>query len=165
MKNRLVFIIVSIFVLSLSACTSIMHSREKPLRYNEAVNGNHIVLARCIVQKLYADSRPFMQLYHYKTQLYPAIGTAQIFAYDTRFLPYIYPSNSPQNPDAIRDYISANPDILPDVRKVKDAEYVYAFELTIKQTDNATSMATMKGNQYVSAMAWNHLKTCAATAN
>ncbi|MDR4517698.1 MAG: hypothetical protein MRK00_09990 [Nitrosomonas sp.] len=163
MKNRFIFIIVSIFALSLSACTG-MQSRDKPLRYEAAVAGDPATLAGCVVKKLYADSRPSMQLYHYKSQLYPAIETAQIFAYDTRFLPYIYSSNSPQNPDAIRDYISAGPEILPDTQ-VRNAEYAYAFALTIKKTDKTASAATIKGNRYESTIAWGYLKSCAATAD
>ena len=163
MKNSFVFILVSVFALSLSACTG-MQSRDKPLRYAEAVNGNPTVLMRCVIQKLYADSRPSMQLYHYVSQLYPAIETARIFAYDTRFLPYIYPSNSPLNPDAVRDYVNAEPEILPDAQ-LRNAEHVYAFALTIKKTDQTTSAATLKGSLYESTIAWGYLKSCAASAD
>ena len=161
MKSRLV--LVSILVLFLLACTGLIQSKDKPLRYEAAVAGDPATLAGCVVKQLNADSRPFIQLYHYVFQLYPAIETAQIFAYDTRFLPYIYPSNSPQNPDAIRDYISAGPEILRDARKVMDAEYVYAFALTIKKNDHTSSAATIKGNPYMSTIAWDVLNSCATT--
>lgn len=164
MINRFACVSVSVCVLFLSACMGTMHSRDKPLRYDEAVNGNPVDLMRCVIQKLYADSRPSIQLYHYKSRHYPAIETAQVLAYDTRFLPYIYASNSPQNPDGIRDYISAEPEILPD-DQVKDAEYVYAFALTIKKSDKTTSAVTLRGNPYISTVAWDYLKTCAASAD
>jgi hypothetical protein len=165
MKNRFVSVAVSTFALLLSACTGLIQSGDKPLRHEATIAGNPAALAGCVVKQLNADSRPFMQIYHYKFQLYPAIESSRVFAYDTRFLPYIYPSNSPQNPDAVRDYISAEPEILTDVKEVMDAEYVYAFALTIKKNDSATSVATLKGNPYVSSIAWHYLTTCAATSH
>ncbi|GJL75992.1 hypothetical protein [Nitrosomonas sp.] len=158
MKNRL--IIVTILTASLAACAGI-NSKDKPLRYEETINGNHIDVARCVAGKLNADVRKLMQLYHYIFRIYPDIETSQIYAYDTRFLPYIYSSNSPQNPDAIREYTNTKPEILPDAKKVIAAEYIYGFVLTIRNTGSTTSVATMKGDKYVSGIAWDYLQRCA----
>ena len=147
----------------LSACAGMINWKERPLLYEEAVYGDHTALARCVINKLNADPRPLMQLYHYKFRIYPDIDTSQIYAYDTRFLPYIYASNSPENVDAVRDYISMAPEILPDVNNVIEAEYIYGFALTIKNTGNDRSKAAMKGNKYVSGIAWDYLQSCAST--
>ncbi len=160
---KIQIVIVTIFTLLFSACASVMRSDNTPLLFEESFNGTYTTLAHCVVKNLYADSRPFMQLYHYKTQIYPAIDTVRIFAYDTRFLPYIYPSNSPQNPDAVRDYISAEAEILYDVQQVMEAEYANAFVLTIKKTATVTSYATIKGNSYIGGIAWNYLQACAVS--
>ncbi len=160
MKNRL--IIVAILTAFLAACATI-NSKDKPLRYEETINGDHTALARCVAGKLNADVRKFMQLYHYILRIYPDIETSRIYAYDTRFLPYIYASNSPQNPDAIREYTNTSPIILPDVNNVMPAEYIYGFMLTINNTGSTTSVAAMKGDKYVSGIAWEYLQRCVST--
>ncbi len=109
---------------------------------------------------LHADTGQLMQLYHYRFRIYPDIDGAQIFAYDTRFLPYIYTSNSPQNPDAVRDYIDLEPEILPGKKTFIDAEYHYGFILTIQKADKAFSHAAIRGNTYVSEIAWRHVLAC-----
>ncbi|SFK28030.1 hypothetical protein SAMN05216302_100376 [Nitrosomonas aestuarii] len=162
MKNRL--IIVTILTASLAACAAI-NSKDKPLRYEETVSGGHTALAYCVADKLNADVRWLMQLYHYIFRIYPDIETSQIYAYDTRFLPYIYSSNSPQNPDAIREYVNKSPEILLDVKNMIPAEYVYGFVLTIKNTSSTMSVASMKGDKYVSRIAWDYLQKCASTEN
>ncbi|MCP5292442.1 hypothetical protein [Nitrosomonas sp.] len=151
-------------LLLLSACVGLIVSADKPLRHQAAIEGEPDMLARCAMRALSADSRPSMRLYHYKLQIYPDIPAAQIFAYDTRFLPYIYSSNSPQNPDGIRDYIGS-PEILRGVREVEEARYGYGFVLTITQTDHASSHAAVKGDPFVSGIAWNYLLACAAASN
>ncbi|SER16364.1 hypothetical protein SAMN05421690_101069 [Nitrosomonas sp. Nm51] len=154
-------LLILILLLLLFACAGLKTTRDKPLRHQATIEGDPVTLARCMMRALNTDTRPSMKLYHYRFRIYPDIAATQIFAYDTRFLPYIYSSNSPQNPDAIRDYIGSGPEVLRGVREIREAGYRYGFVLTMHQTDGASSRAAVKGDSYVSGIAWNHILSCA----
>ncbi|SET02316.1 hypothetical protein SAMN05216326_10986 [Nitrosomonas marina] len=156
---------VAVMTLLLSACAGLITSGDKPLRYQAVIAGDPLTLARCVMRALNAETRPSMQLYHYRLQIYPDITATQIFAYDTRFLPYIYASNSPQNPDAIRDYTGSGPEVLNDVQEIGKPRYGYGFVLTIKQADHVSNHAAIKGDPYVSRITWNYLQACATASN
>lgn len=154
--------ISSVLCLSfLTACAAI-NSKEKPLLHEAAFLGNHAELARCTVRGLSSDARAFIRIFHIKSRLYPDIAASEIHAYDTRFLPYIYASNSPQNPDGIRDFTTPSPEIMTDTRQLAGAEYIYGFAFTLRQTDQDTVTVSLTGNPFVGEIAWNYLQGCVA---
>ena len=155
-------VIVTIIVLLLSACAGTLNTKEKPLRYETTLHGEHVQLARCVVGRVSADPRTFMRIFHYKSRIYPDIAATEIHAYDTRFLPYVYASNSPQNPDAIRDYFSPSPEVMDNTQTLIGAEYIYGFAFTLQQVDENTVAVALKGNRFVGSIAWDYLQGCAA---
>jgi hypothetical protein len=148
----------------LSACAGLINSTEKPLLHETTLQGEHTRLAHCLTGKLSADSRMSMRVFHVKPRIYPAIATSEIHAYDTRFLPYVYASNSPLNPDGIRDYGTSEPEIMRDAQNLAGAEYIYGFAFILRQIDENTVAVTLKGSQYVGGIAWDYLQRCAANA-
>lgn len=160
MKKLLATSITALSVLFLSACVGFINTKNKPLLYQQTLPGDHFAVARCVENKLLTDSRRFMRVLHYKFRVYPDIDTSEIHAYDTRFLPYVYASNSPHNPDGIQDYIGPSPEVIPNVKKVIGAEYIYAFALTIQQRSETKVEVTLKGNKFIGGIAWNYLQTC-----
>lgn len=160
MKKSFAVSIATLLILSLSGCAGLINTKDKPLLYQQTLAGDYLALARCIENKLLADSRRYMRVLHYKFRAYPDIDTSEIYAYDTRFLPYVYASNSPHNPDGIEDYIGPSPEIIPNTQNVIGAEYIYAFALTIQQTSDTKAVATLKGNKFVGNIAWDYLQTC-----
>jgi len=154
-------IIISIIILLVSACAGSINSKEKPLLHETTLHGEHTQMARCFVNRVSADPRSFMRIFHYKSRIYPEIATTEIHAYDTRFLPYVYASNSPQNPDAIRDYITPSPEVMNNTQHLIGAEYIYGFAFTLQQTDESTVVVSLKGTRYVGDIAWDYLQGCA----
>ncbi len=152
--------LIIIFALLLSACTNLSGNKEKPLLYEAKINGDYASIAQCVTNKLHTDTRWFMRLLQYQFRLYPEIETAEIYAYDTRFIPGIYASNSPTNPDAVLDYVNPNPTILSDSPKPVYPELTYNFVLNIKKIRDLEVYATLHGNKYVGTITWKYLQTC-----
>lgn len=155
MKKSIVVLLVF-----LSACASISGSKEKPRIYEEQMAGNHALLAHCVVKRLRSDSRWSLRLLQFSNRLYPDIDTSEIYAHDVRFLPGIYARNSPTNPDAVFDYAGPNPEIRSHDQRSPNTEPPYAFALMIRQIDNASVMATLRGSRYAGDIAWEHLQKC-----
>jgi len=155
---------ITLFVLLLSACAGTINSKEKPLLHETTVHGEHGQLARCVINRLTADPRSFMQIFHYKSRAYPGISATEVHAYDTRFLPYVYASNSPQNPDAVRDYSSPSPEVMHHARNLIGAEYTYGFAFTLQQVGEEKVAVALKGNRYVGGIAWGYLQGCVGRA-
>ena len=154
--------ITSVLCISfLSACAAI-NTKDKPLLHNATFHGDHVELARCTVRGLLSDARTFIRIFHIKTRTYPDIAASEIHAYDTRFLPYVYASNSPQNPDGVRDFVTSSPEIMADTLQLAGAEYVYGFAFTLRQTDQDTVSVSLTGNPFVGEIAWNYLQRCVA---
>ncbi len=157
---------IIILTLLLSACANLSGPKEKPLLYAANLHGDHAALAHCVVNRLHADSRWFMRILHYKFWIYPDVETSEIYAYDTRFLPGIYPSNSPTNPDAVLDYVDPYPEIVPYAHKSVDSggtgmgTGAAKFVLTLKQTDETTTHATLKGDKFLGGITLEFLQTC-----
>lgn len=153
-------IIATLLVLLLSACAGTINTKEKPVLHDTILQGEHTQLASCVVKQLSADTRMFMRMFHYKSRVYPDLAATEIHAYDTRFLPYVYASNSPQNPDAIRDYVTPSPEVMTNTKSLVGAEYIYEFAFTLRQTDENKVAVLLKGNSYVGGIAWNYLLNC-----
>jgi hypothetical protein len=150
---------IIILTLLLSACANLSGPKEKPLLYAANLHGDHAALAHCVVNMLHADSRWFMRILHYKFWIYPDVESSEIYAYDTRFLPGIYPSNSPTNPDAVLDYVDPYPEIVPYAHKPADTG-AEKFVFTLKQTDEMATHATLKGDKFLGGITWDFLQTC-----
>ena len=155
---------LALLIVLLSACAGLINTKEKPLLHETTLQGEHIQLTRCLTSKLSADSRMSMRVFHVKPRIYPAIAASEIHAYDTRFLPYVYASNSPLNPDGIRDYGTSAPEIMNNAQNLAGAEYIYGFAFILRQTGENTVAVTLKGSQYVGGIAWDYLQRCAANA-
>ena len=154
---------IIILILLLSACTNLSGPKENPLLYTENLHGDHSALAHCVVNMLHADPRWFMRILHYKFWIYPDITTSEVYAYDTRFLPGIYPSNSPRNPDAVLDYADPFPEIVPHTHKPVDTNAkAIKFVLSLKQTDAMATHATISGDKFVGGITWKFLQACVA---
>ncbi|MBX3630407.1 MAG: hypothetical protein KF908_10975 [Nitrosomonas sp.] len=158
-------IIAALCALLVSACAGMINSKEKPVLQETTLPGEHSQLARCLINRLSADSRTFMRIFHFKSRAYPAIAASEVHAYDTRFLPYVYASNSPQNPDGIRDYITHSPEIMHNIQNLIGAEYIYGFAFTLQQTSENTVAIVLKGSSYVGGIAWEYLQQCATGMN
>ncbi len=162
--NSTLSLSLALLIVLLSACAGLINTKEKPLLHETTLQGEHIQLTRCLTGKLSADSRMSMRVFHVKPRIYPAIAASEIHAYDTRFLPYVYASNSPLNPDGIRDYGTSAPEIMNNAQNLAGAEYIYGFAFILRQTGENTVAVTLKGSQYVGGIAWDYLQRCAANA-
>ncbi len=146
----------------LIACTHFSGPAEKPQRYSESFAGDHQVLARCVTEKLGSDSRSFMRILRFRNILYSDKNTSEIYAFDTRYLPGVFASNSPTNPDAVVDFYDANPEIQTYGQRTENSQKVHAFALTLDQTDQYSVQAILRGESYYSDIAWRMLQSCAA---
>ena len=158
-------ITAALCALLVSACAGMINSKEKPVLQDTTLPGEHSQLARCLVNHLSADSRTFMRIFHFRSRVYPAIAASEIHAYDTRFLPYVYASNSPQNPDGIRDYITHSLEVMHNTQNLIGAEYIYGFAFTLRQTGENAVAVVLKGSPYVGGIAWAYLQQCATGTN
>lgn len=152
---------IVVLAILLSACAGVGTIKDKPQLYAGKFKGNHPSLARCVVDRMQADSRWVIRELQYKMWLYPDIEASEIYAYALSAIPDMYARNSPLNPDAVVSY--AKP--APEIRAYTDSAYtgpVYAFVLLIKKTDDATVVATLKGDKYEGRIAWESLQACAA---
>lgn len=152
-----------ILALLLSACAGLGGVKDKTQHYGAKFTGSHAALARCVVNSLQSDSRWVIKGLQYDVRRYPDIEATEIYAYPQGSLPGTYARNSPENPDAVPSYLA------PPVPKVQAyrgaAAYTgpdYSFNLMIKRTDSETVRATLKGNEYVSGVAWAKLEKCSA---
>ncbi len=148
----------------LVACSHLSSPVEKPQRYAESFAGDHQVLARCVTEKLSSDSRSFMRIMRFKNIAYSDKNTSEIYAFDTRYLPGVFASNSPANPDAVVDFHDATPEVQTYDQRNVNNQNVHAFALGLEQTDQLSVQAILKGDSYYSDIAWKMLQSCAAAA-
>lgn len=153
---------ISLSTFLLIACTHLSGPVEKPQRYSESFAGDHQVLARCVTEKLGSDSRSFMRILRFRNILYSDKNTSEIYAFDTRYLPGIFASNSPTNPDAIVDFHDASPEVQTYDQRNENSQKVHAFALSLDQTDQRNILATLRGESYFSDIAWRMLQSCTA---
>ena len=145
----------------LTGCASIGSVKDKPQLYDSKFQGNHSSLARCVVDRLQADSRWVINSLQYKMWEYPDIEASEIYAHALHSLPEMYARISPTNPDAVINYSAPQ----PEIRAYAQSAYTgpeYAFVLLLKRTDAATVLATLKGNKYEGRIAWENLQACAS---
>ena len=157
MKPGFVFLI-AVF---LSACVNFIESKEKPQLYEENLVGEHSLLASCVVDKLRSDGRMPMRILQFRNRKYSDVDASEIHAFDTRYLRNIYPAYSPLNPDAVLIDTEPTVEILSYADRTTENASVYAFALMLKKIDEVTVNATLKGDEYVGAMAWKILQSCA----
>ncbi len=155
----------SLGAFSLAACSHFSAPVEKPQRYAESFAGDHQVLARCVTEKLSSDSRSFMRIMRFSNIMYSDKNASEIYAFDTRYLPGVFASNSPTNPDAIVDFHDATPEVQTYDQRNVNNQNVHAFALGLEQTDQRSVQAIMRGDSYYSDIAWKMLQSCAAAAN
>lgn len=154
-KKSIIFL-----MLLLSACAQLSEPKEKPLLHEAELRGDYTALAHCVVNQLRADPRQFMRMLHYRLRIYPDIVTTDIYAYDTRFMPGIYPSNSPNNPDAVLDYMDTDPEILPGLREPVSTDLKHKFVLITKKKHENAATVTIKGDKFLGDIAWGFLQSC-----
>ncbi len=148
----------------LTACANFSQSIDtgNPHVQEEMLSGEHSALASCIVSKLQSDGRSFMRVLQFRNRRIPNTNASEIHAFDMRYLPNIYATNSPLNPDAVLVPLDSNLETLPYVRRNKNGEPAYVFALTLKQMDERTVHATLKGDQFMGNQAWKILQGCAS---
>lgn len=147
-------------VFFLSACAHLIDAKEKPQRYEEALVGEHAVLASCVFNKLQLDSRSFMRILQFRNRRYSDIDASEIVALDTRYLRNTVATYAPTNPDAVPTYAGMATETLSYAHRNTDNESVYAFALMLKKIDDTTVNATLKGDRYFSDIAWKILQAC-----
>jgi hypothetical protein len=155
------FIVISAIVLS--ACMSAGGSKEKPLLYEDNLVGNHSNLARCVVDRLQADSRWPIRMLRFSNRMYPEVNTSGVYAYDIRLLPGTYARNSPTNPDAVLEYSDPYPEVHFHDENDMYIGPDYVFALKIRRIDDTHVMATLRGNQHVGGIAWESLQACSVS--
>lgn len=126
----------------------------------ENLSGEHAALASCAVGKLQSDGRSFMRVLQFRNRSIPDTGVSEIHAFDRRYLPNVYATSSPLNPDAVLEPLDSNPETLPYIRRNKNGEPIYAFALILRQIDDRTVHATLKGDQFMGSQAWKILQWC-----
>lgn len=153
--------LVVIVAMLLTGCASIGSVKDKPQLYDGKLQGSHASLARCVVDRLQADSRWVISSLQYNMWEYPDIAASEIYAYALHQIPDMYARSSPLNPDAVFDYSLPQ----PVVRAYAQGAYTgleYAFTLLLKRADDTTVLATLKGNKYEGRIAWESLQVCAS---
>ncbi len=152
---------IVVIAMLLPGCASIGSVKDKPQLYDGKLQGNHASLARCVVDRLQADSRWVISSLQYKMWEYPNIAASEIYAHALHQIPEMYARTSPLNPDAVFDYSAPQ----PVSRAYAQSAYTgpeYSFTLLLKRTDNTTVLATLKGNKYEGRIAWESLQACAS---
>lgn len=160
--GTIIVILFIVLIVLLPACAGTINTKEKPVLQAVTVQGEHAQLAGCVTKLLLADPRTFMRMFHYKSRVYPDLAATEIHAYDTRFLPYVYASNSPNNPDAVRDYATPSPELMHNAQHLVGAEHVYGFAFLLQQTGENQVAVTLKGNPHIGRIAWDHFGNCTA---
>ena len=131
-------------------------------RHQENILGEHTTLGKCSLHTLQSDARSFMRVLQFRMRTDPEARVSEIHAFDLRYLPNVYATNSPTNPDAVAVTIETDPETLPYSPRNQSGEPIYAFALTLKQIDDITMYAALKGDPYLSNIAWNILRDCAS---
>ena len=131
-------------------------------RHQENILGEHTTLGKCSLHTLQSDARSFMRVLQFRMRTDPEARVSEIHAFDLRYLPNVYATNSPTNPDAVAVTIETDPETLPYSPRNPSGEPIYAFALTLKQIDDITVYAALKGDPYLSNIAWNILRDCAS---
>lgn len=149
--------------LLLSACASLIDSRDKPQLFEDTLAGAHAILAACTASKLQNDGRAFMRLLQIRNRHYPEIGVSEIHAYDTRYLRGAYAAYAPSNPDGILLFGEPEAEIQSPAQRGQHDQAVYAFALTLQQTGGNTVKATLKGEPFTGKIAWQMMQQCAAS--
>lgn len=155
-------LIVIVAVLLLPACASLGTFQPKPQLYAGKFTGDHVSLARCVIDRLRSDTRWVINGLGYAVRRYPDIRATEVYAYPIGLTPGIYARNWPTNPDAVGIYA----DPVPKVMAYAGSTYTgpnYSFLLMIKRTDNESVLATLKGNEYEGNIAWEALKACSSS--
>ncbi len=150
---------IVLIAMLLTGCASIGSVKDKPQLYDGKIPGDHAGLARCVVDRLQADSRWVINSLQYKMWEYPDIAASEIYAHALHQIPEMYARSSPLNPDGVFDYSAPQ----PVIRAYSPSAYTgpeYAFTLLLKRTDNTTVLATLKGNKYEGRIAWENLQAC-----
>ncbi len=148
----------------LSACAA-LGLKEKTQTYGAKFTGNHVVLARCVINSLQSDSRWVIRGLQYDVRRYPNIQATEIYAYPSGALPGTFARTSPTNPDAVIPFGPPAPTIeafSPAANYSRTAAPGYSFVMTIKRTDDATVVATLDGKRYDASAAWEKLKACSS---
>lgn len=101
-----------------------------------------------------------MRVLQFRIRTHPDTSLSEIHAFDLRYLPNVYATNSPTNPDAVVVPIDANPETLPYSPRNKSGESAYAFALTLTQIDDVMVRASLKGDSYLGNIAWQILRKC-----
>lgn len=131
-------------------------------RHQENILGEHTTLGKCSLYKLQSDARSFMRVLQFRMRTDPQTSISEIHAFDLRYLPNVYATNSPTNPDAVAVTIETDPETLPYSPRNQSGEPIYAFVLTLKQIDDITVYASLKGDPYLGNIAWDILRDCAS---
>jgi hypothetical protein len=155
---------ILLFAILLTGCASINTVKDKPQLYNGKFDGVHTRLSHCIVNKLRSDSRWVINSQQFKMWEYPDIATSEVYAYALHALPEMFARISPLNPDAVFDNSPPQSVISMDA----DGPYVgpeYSFTLLLKQVNNSSVTAILKGEKYEGRIAWEGLLKCSLDPN
>ncbi len=161
MKKRMMFFVA----LLLSACASLIDSRDKPQLFEEKLAGEHATLAACVAGKLQSDGRSFMRMLQIRNRHYPDLETSEIHAYDTRYLHNVYAAYAPSNPDGILFYGEPVAEVSSAAQRAENDRSIYAFVLTLRKSDDKTVNATLKGEPFTGKIAWQILQRCTTSTN
>lgn len=101
-----------------------------------------------------------MRILLFRNRKYTDVEASEIHAFDTRYLPNMVATYSPTNPDAVLIYSRPITETLPYARRGINNEPVYAFALMLKKIDDTAVNATLKGDRYLSSIAWKILQIC-----
>lgn len=156
-------VIVGLVLFFISACANLIDSNTKPQQFEEQLFGAHAALASCVINKLQSDGRSFLRPLQFRWRQYQDIDASEIHAYDTRYRHNATATYAPSNPDAIFIYAHTEPEILPSAQRSDNDKAVYAFALLLKKIDSRTVQASLRGDAFISNIAWNILQSCAAT--
>jgi hypothetical protein len=155
---------ILLIAILLTGCASINTVKDKPQLYNGKFDGVHTRLSHCIVNKLRSDSRWVINSQQFKMWEYPDIATSEVYAYALHALPEMFARISPLNPDAVFDNSPPQSVISMDA----DGPHVgpeYSFTLLLKQVNNSSVTAILKGEKYEGRIAWEGLLKCSLDPN
>ncbi len=147
----------------ISSCANFYAVEKRSARFEDRFSGEHAVLAECVATRLQADGRSFLRPLQFRIRQYPDIRASEIHAYDTRYLQNTYSTYAPSNPDAILIYGNPVPEILSATQRNQNDKSVYAFALMLQQSDDTTVNASLRGDPFMSNIAWRVLQSCVAS--
>lgn len=152
-------------VFYLTGCVNLSGPEVNIQLFEQDLNGKHAALAGCVAHQLQRDGRGVLRLLQIRNRQYPGIGTSEIYAYDTRYLRNVYAAYAPSNPDGILLYGEPAVEVLPVSQRDQSDQQASVFVLTLRQIDDDTVIASLKGDSLVGPVAWELLQRCSTTVD